>query len=328
MTGRPVDAMEVVVLVDNTTDGLSSTRPGAVSEMQALLQTGRPAGSASCLCSAAHGLSLLLTTWADGTKRTMLFDTGPEASVFDRNVARLGIDLGEIDEIFLSHGHWDHCGATLVALDRIAARSGRPRTPVHAHPGMFRSRGLRLPTGQISWMDNVPTAAELEDHGAVVVDSVDPHAALDGTVHSSGDIPRVTPYERGMPGQVARTPTGSVEPDEQLDDERWAAVLVRDVGVVVLTACTHAGIGNVLAHAVGTFPGAPLHAVIGGLHLSGPNERVILPSIDAIVGSGVSLVAPGHCTGWRATAELARRMSDNVQPLAVGMRLRFGAEKP
>ena len=55
----------------------------------------------------------------------------------------------------------------------------------------------------------------------------------------------------------------------------------------------------------------------------GPNEQHIDPSVDAIVAAGVSLLAPGHCTGWHAAAELAKRHIGAIQPLAVGMRLRL-----
>ena len=55
-------------------------------------------------------------------------------------------------------------------------------------------------------------------------------------------------------------------------DERFVAVNVRGKGLVVLTACSHAGVVNVLTHARTCFADQPLHAVLGGLHLSGSNE--------------------------------------------------------
>ncbi len=58
-------------------------------------------------------------------------------------------------------------------------------------------------------------------------------------------------------------------------DERFVAVNVRDKGIVVFTACSHAGVVNVLQHARDCFPGVPVHAVLGGFHLSGTNERII-----------------------------------------------------
>ena len=88
-------------------------------------------------------------------------------------------------------------------------------------------------------------------------------------------------------------------------DERFIAVNVRDKGLVVLTACCYAGVVNVLAHARACFPGVKLHAVLGGLHLSGINEPVIPQTVTALRGFDLHVIAAGHCTGWRAMAALA-----------------------
>ena len=34
------------------------------------------------------------------------FDTGPDEPIFERNVIRLGVDMGGVDAMMLSHGHW------------------------------------------------------------------------------------------------------------------------------------------------------------------------------------------------------------------------------
>lgn len=83
---------------------------------------------------------------------TRRFDTGPEGYAFERNASRLGVDLGEVESIVLSHGHWDHAGAVLLALDSIRRRNGNRDVPFYAHPGMFRSRAMKLANGGIQLM--------------------------------------------------------------------------------------------------------------------------------------------------------------------------------
>ena len=39
------------------------------------------------------------------SQHTLLFDTGPDESIFERNVIRLGVDMGGVDAMMLSHGH-------------------------------------------------------------------------------------------------------------------------------------------------------------------------------------------------------------------------------
>jgi 7,8-dihydropterin-6-yl-methyl-4-(beta-D-ribofuranosyl)aminobenzene 5'-phosphate synthase len=42
--------------------------------------------------------------------KTILFDTGAKGNILLGNMEKLGIDLGKVDEIFISHSHWDHVG--------------------------------------------------------------------------------------------------------------------------------------------------------------------------------------------------------------------------
>ncbi|MHC1625648.1 MAG: MBL fold metallo-hydrolase, partial [Methermicoccaceae archaeon] len=50
--------------------------------------------------------------------RKILFDTGASGSLLLENMDGLGIDPAEIDEIFISHPHFDHTGG-LTTLLRI-----------------------------------------------------------------------------------------------------------------------------------------------------------------------------------------------------------------
>ena len=140
----------------------------------------------------------------------------------------------------------------------------------------------------------------------------------------SGEIPRVTAFETGLPGQYRRTPDGQQwEPDPLLMDERFVAVNVQGKGAVVFSACSHAGIVNVLTHARDGLPGAPVHAVLGGFHLSGTNERVIPETIEAMRPFALKTIAAAHCTGWRAVGALATAFGNAVVPSSVGKIYRF-----
>src|SRR6185437_6954753 len=113
-------------------------------------------------------------------------------------------------------------------------------------------------------------------HGATVIATTEACTLLDGLFYVSGEIPRVTPFERGVPGHQRRTENGDGwEPDPWLVDERFLAVRVRDKGIVVFSACSHAGIINVLKEARARFPDTPIQGVMGGFHLAGVNESII-----------------------------------------------------
>lgn len=59
-------------------------------------------------CSYAHGLSFYIET----VKHKILMDLGPSSETLE-NAKKLGIDLGKIDTVILSHGHYDHSGGII-----------------------------------------------------------------------------------------------------------------------------------------------------------------------------------------------------------------------
>ncbi|CAN0447093.1 unnamed protein product, partial [Phaeothamnion confervicola] len=253
----------------------------------------------------------LLTLRTGDSTHTVLFDSGPEDRTFEQNVSRLGVDLGPVEAMVLSHGHWDHAGAMLRALQLVRDRNGGREVPCYMHPDMFRSRSVKMPDGSFRLMEDVPSEAALATHGARVVSTRDAQTIAGDVVFVSGEIPRRSGFEVGMPGQHRRTLDGQGwELDELLMDERFIAFHVRGKGLVVLTACSHAGVINVLAHARDCFPRVKLHAVLGGLHLSGTNERIIPQTVAALRGFDLDVIAAGHCTGWRAMTALANEFGD------------------
>lgn len=325
MALTPVDRLEVLVLVDNATDMLSSTPSHVESEAAGLMRRGIRMVASKCLCCAAHGLSCLITAHRGDISHTILFDTGPEEYAFERNITRLAADLGTVESIVLSHGHWDHAGAMLLALSMIRNRNGGRNVPCYAHPGMFRSRAVQLPNGTVRRMEDVPSVEDLTAFGAEAIVTTEPQSLHDDMFFVSGEVPRVTAYERGYPGQVRLMDDGeSWEPDELLMDERFLAINVANKGMVVLSACSHAGIVNVLTHARDSFPDVQLHAVMGGLHLSGPNEAIIPQTVDGLRVFDLKMIAAGHCTGWRGMTALANAFGDKIlAPSAVGKRYSF-----
>jgi 7,8-dihydropterin-6-yl-methyl-4-(beta-D-ribofuranosyl)aminobenzene 5'-phosphate synthase len=63
----------------------------------------------------------------------------------------------------------------------------------------------------------------------------------------------------------------------------------------------------------------PLHAVTGGFHLAGGNEKIIAETVRDMGEFGLKLIAPGHCTGWRAVNALVGAFGERVVvPSAVG----------
>ncbi len=320
----PIDKVEIHVLVDNATDSLSTIPKHAESEFAYLERNGMQELSGDCLCCACHGLSLLITATRGERRHTVLFDSGPEEYAFERNSTRLGVDLGVVESIVRSLGLCDLSGGMLNARVLFRGRNGGRAIPYFAHPGMFRSRARRVPNGNMFPMKDVPNIEALTAHGAEVNCTREPQVFVDNMFFLSGEIPRVTPFERGLPGHYQKTEAGDWAPDPLLIDERFLIVNVAGKGLVVFTACSHAGLVNVLKHARDNSSGVPLYAVVGGFHLAGPNEKIIPETVQAVREFNLNTIAAGHCTGWRAVKAFGDAVGEAVlDPSVVGKRYTF-----
>lgn len=233
-----LDSLEILVIIDNELDPIS---PCPSSEIQ---QTGglkdisalgplppNDRGPGPCnelrmsnICCSAHGLSLLITGISGSTRHSLLFDTGPEESAFERNATRLRADLGAVEHIHLSHWHRDHSGGMLRAIAMILAakthseqRNEGPLV-VDLHPDRPTFRGSMFDTTPVS-MEADPTFAAIADAGAQVRRESGAHTVLDDMFLISGEIPRVTAYEKGLKRGIRFLP----ETQEWVDD-----TLIRD----------------------------------------------------------------------------------------------------
>jgi 7,8-dihydropterin-6-yl-methyl-4-(beta-D-ribofuranosyl)aminobenzene 5'-phosphate synthase len=323
---QALDSLTVDVLTDDVSDNYVSKTLFAVSEFSNVILAGASVISGEALLCANLGFGLRLVSSIGGKRHTMLFDTGPEGAIFIRNCTNLGIRLGEVEAIAVTHGHWDHMAALPATIDQIIEQGGR--VAVHVNPGMFNERAIRLSSGRIVPVARVPSPMELEERRATVVNSPGERLLLDGHFYYSGEIPRVTAFEKGRDDHLCRASAEARwEPDPLLMDERLLVAKVRGLGLIVFSSCSHAGIVNVCTHVKDLFPDVPIYAVIGGLHLAGVMERIIPDTVEGLKKFNISHIITGHCTGWRALHALANAFGEVVSQSAVGTTYSFSADQ-
>jgi 7,8-dihydropterin-6-yl-methyl-4-(beta-D-ribofuranosyl)aminobenzene 5'-phosphate synthase len=267
---------------------------------------------------AEHGFSALVRTTVGGESHTILLDAGLGDTTLLENVDRLEMELGEVETVVISHGHVDHIAALMPALGRM-----RKGMPIVIHPHAFRPRTLKIPDGTQAKFPPL-VAEELEAAGATVMCREEASTIAEDTILVTGQIPRITEFERGFPIQFA-TVDGVEEPDPLTHDDQALIVAVKDKGLAIISGCAHAGIVNTITYARKLTDLKKIHAVVGGFHLGGPLfESIIDPTIDAIVKFGPDFLLPTHCTGWKAIHELARRLPDAFVQNSVGSCLVLG----
>ena len=339
-----LDELEILVVVDNETDTLSSVDEGVpqipeVVHLAARIPPSRTYEGHECktvfdqLCCACHGLSILITGRRGEQQHSMLFDVGPYPDLWLDNARRLGVDLSTIECIFLSHWHFDHSGGfpdVITAIREARSAVGLARPVVDLHPNRPDQRGILLPSGLMIMLPREPTFEDIAHAGGEIVTYNESHPICGGFFFGSGAIDRVTAYETGLAGHHSfRGEEGT--PDPSIMDERFVAACVAGRGVTVLSACSHAGIVNACLGAKRHFPNTPIDLVLGGYHLAGKAmEPRIEPTVrDLEARIDPRLVAPGHCTGWRAKAKLAHNFAPGrYAPSVVGALYRLNAPPP
>lgn len=336
-----LDSLEILVIIDNELDPISASPNPAAEQtggMRTIAAGGPPlsdrAGAVKELrmdhiCCSAHGLSLMITGTKDGRQHTVLFDTGPEEHAWERNVRRLRADIGKVELIQLSHWHRDHSGGMLKAIEMINdARSASSAVEVDLHPARPRYRGNQPPEMPIVSLEADPSFSEIEDAGGKVRKNDHPHTVCEDFFLVSGEIPRVTAYEKGLRfGMRCDSLSEGWKEDEQMADERFLMCRLKgsakprcllslgerltssaDKGIVMFTGCSHAGVVNASRHAVELASGPPLYAVMGGFHLADAERETVTRSVRDLKSLDPKLLLAGHCTGWRAKFEVEREM--------------------
>ncbi len=323
---QQLDQLVVDIAIDNTSDSYSTKPPNVTPEFNNVMAAGAKEISGTTLCCAQLGLALVLTATVGKHTRKILFDTGPEGALFLRNCRNLGVSLADVESIGISHGHWDHTGAMLEVLDHITRANNGKQIPCYVNPGMFFERGTKLSTGQVAPFQLVASPEQLAHHGAEVINDPNARVLFDDWFYYSGEIARVSSFEKGRPDHLCRhTRTAPWEPDPLLMDERYLAVHVKNKGIIVFSSCSHAGIINVMLSLQREFGDAPLYGVLGGFHLAGAGMEPLIPeSVEQLKQFKLKQIMPAHCTGWRAVHALLNAFGEKViTPSAVGSRFFF-----
>ncbi len=242
-----------------------------------------------------------------GGKR-LLLDAGASGS-FAENAKQLGIDLSQVDCAILSHAHYDHSDGMeaffaqnekaklyLRACCRENCYSDKGAGPkyIGIRPGFLEKFAARLcyAEGDVELFPGVwliPHKLPMEAQGR----KIHMYTRVDGEF---------------------RTETFAHE---------QSLVLETPKGLVVFNSCCHGGGDNILREVSQTFPGRPLLALVGGLHLFRSGEAEILAAAQRLKDTGVGTILTGHCTGEAALTLLQQELGPKVQQLYAGFTVEF-----
>jgi 7,8-dihydropterin-6-yl-methyl-4-(beta-D-ribofuranosyl)aminobenzene 5'-phosphate synthase len=232
--------------------------------------------------------------------------------VLNHNAPRVDIRLDSVDDIVLSHGHYDHTGG----LAGVLSLARQPR--VYAHRQAFEPKYAQNPDGTGRNVGMAESAKEAVRAKARLQWTDGPMEIAEG-LWCTGAIPRTNDYEDT--GGAFFKDESCREPDMLPDDQ--AVFLITRAGTVVILGCAHAGVINTLHYIRTLTENCPIHAVVGGMHLLHASLRRMEITVAELRRLGVNRLMPCHCTGFAARARLWHEFPGFYEDIHVGTVIAF-----
>jgi 7,8-dihydropterin-6-yl-methyl-4-(beta-D-ribofuranosyl)aminobenzene 5'-phosphate synthase len=246
----------------------------------------------------------------DGHK--ILYDTGASPDLVLKNAAALKIDLHDVEDVVLSHNHWDHVSGLMTLRREMMKTNPRAMSRVHVGARIFEPRldaAGENHNGLLTIKEEYPVS------GGVFVVHDKPTEIFPG-VWFTGPVPRPHDEKNWFPGLSLRTTHGLVEDNVPEDS---ALVFNTENGLVILSGCAHAGIVNIADYSVTLVPGKSLLAVVGGLHLFSASDQAVAWTGASLKKYNVQYLLAGHCTGIEPTYRLRESLGLNRKTAVVSV---------
>ena len=226
---------------------------------------------------AEPALSLLI----EHKDRKILFDTG-YSDIFIQNATTLGIDLGCITDIVLSHGHNDHTGG----LNFFSITTSNIK--LTAHPNIFDKKIEKDGT-----FYGCPVSKE----------KLEAQFKLNLT-----KVPYYITEDLLFLGEIENNIS------EDIDDS--ALVYITQKGLFIITGCSHSGVINIINYAKKVTGIDKILGILGGFHLIDKKEAEIEKISDFFKKERIEYLAPCHCCDLKSKIILVQ--NNDIQDICTG----------
>jgi len=227
--------------------------------------------------------------------KRILFDTGNNAQIFERNIKGLKVDLRKLDFVVISHRHSDHTSGLNYLL------SVNPGVKIYTPDEPFGSFARGVPND--FYRKDESLAAPMRYFGGNP-----PQMLTAGTPWPQANFIPVSSPTEVVPG-IYLIPTISQTPGTLELRELSLAIRTAN-GLIIVDGCSHAGVEKILDAAVKVDP--HVHILFGGLHLVKASDADIQRIAAALHDQWkLDFIAPGHCTGEPTFAALQKMFGDH-----------------
>ena len=226
-----------------------------------------------------------------------LLDTG-YTDLYTVNASKLNINLEEIKDVIITHGHADHSG-------------GIPYLPnkkrIIMHPSCYKNRWSirrKIPMGFVISENDLVKRHE-------VITSVQP-IEFNDNIYFLGEIPMIVEHERN--GNFSTMLDEDLKEIDYTEDDTGIAIKT-EKGLVVVTGCGHRGICNTIEHAKKITGENRIYAAFGGFHLRylDKQKEMIDNTIEYFKRNDVKVLFLGHCV----TDEVINYFKDKLNDIEI-----------
>ena len=252
-----------------------------------------------------HGLCIYLET----ENYKCLLDTGA-SDVFITNAEKLGIDLNEVDFVFISHGHADHIGG-LPEFLTVNVKAKIVLSENAINQSFFSTRNGLHPINIDFDFSPYTERFVFVDSEMVIRDEIRVFSATENKY----------PLPKANAALFKQRGNGLLSDDFNHE-------LVISFGtdnLFVYTGCAHRGLMNILSSIL-LSPTKKIGTVMGGFHLSDSNatQRFETEAEIENIGSELKKIYPdtlfitGHCSGENAFKLLKTKLGEHIDLFYTG----------
>ena len=234
--------------------------------------------------------------------KRILFDTGNNAEIFERNVKVLGADLSRLDFVVISHRHADHTsGLNYLLRVNPSVKIYVPDEPwglfARGVPNDFYRKDPALPAPMRYYNGEPPQILEA------------------GTPWPNANFVPINQTSEVAPGAFI-IPGVSTTPGT-LELRELSLALKGPKGVILVVGCSHPGVDNIVQAAQAIDP--HVYLLFGGLHHIRADDTEVSRLTSALHDKfKLNGVAPGHCTGEPQFAALKRAFGSHYVYAGLG----------
>lgn len=262
-----------------------------------------------------------LSIWIEFRGRNILLDTG-STGAFVHNADVMGKDLDTVDDVVLSHPHYDHADG----LEAFFSRNDH--APVWLQDSC-RDLGERCYSFRKEKNEDGTEREELCYIGmkkGVLETYKSRFHYVSGETEMYPDV-WLVPHVRRDYSKISKRSRLYIKRDGQLIPDQFrheqSLVFLTDEGLIIFNSCSHTGVRNILEEVRAAFPGYPVRALIGGLHLFRLHDEETMQIADYLKTADVGQILTGHCTGGHACRLLQRELGNKVRMFETGEMIEF-----